>query len=136
MNQITRTTLTDLLQAMLAQSNARAAFICDRRGRIIASAGTWHNELPALLHDLAPAVFPGTKRMAIRLHNPDEAQQVSIPNDALHLVIFWLTGEFFFLVYFAQAIDPHAPPVAVITTCQALRELVSRNEKPWWQFWR
>jgi hypothetical protein len=136
MNQTISAAMTDLLQGLLRQSNARAAFVCDSRGRIVTSAGTWQDELPTLLHDLAPAVFPGTQRMAIELHNPDEAQQVSLPNDALHIVIFWLTEQYFFLMCFGQAINPHAPPVAAIATCQALRALAKGNEKPWWQFWR
>jgi hypothetical protein len=74
--------------------------------------------------------------MAIQLHNPDEAQQVSMPNDALHIAIFWLTEQYFFLMCFGQAINPHAPPAAAIATCQSLRALASKNAKPWWHFWR
>src|SRR5262245_20439624 len=129
MNQTTIATMTDALQRLLDQSDAHAAFVCDSRGRIVTGAGSWQDETPALLRDLAPAVFPGTRRMAVQLQNPDETQQVSLPDDQLHIAILWLTEQYFLLVCFSRAIDPHAPPAAVVACAQALRALASGNDK-------
>lgn len=135
MNQDQVKQVTKTIEAFLKKSNARAALLCEANGSIVGGSGTYSNEDQKLALDLAPGVFPGTRRMAEKL-NVNEAQMVSLPDDNIHILIFWIAQQYFFLAFYHAAVNPHVPPQNAVETCDSIRTVVQSNSQKGWKFWK
>jgi predicted regulator of Ras-like GTPase activity (Roadblock/LC7/MglB family) len=135
MNQDQAKQVTRTIEAFLKKSNARAALLCEADGSVVAGSGAYSNEDRKLAMDLAPGVFPGTKRMAEKL-NVNEAQMVSLPDDNIHILIFWVAQQYFFLIFYPAAVNPHMPPQNAVEACNSIRAIIQPAAQNGWKFWK
>jgi predicted regulator of Ras-like GTPase activity (Roadblock/LC7/MglB family) len=124
--------VTKILEPFLKGANAQAALVCEANGLIVAGSGTYSKDDRELVLGLAPGLFPGTRRMAEKL-NVNEAQMISIDN--LHILIFWVAAQYFFLVFCRVPINPHTPPQSAVAACEAIRAILQPVPKKGWKFW-
>ena len=125
--------VAEILREFCAKGGGPGALVCDGKGKIISSAGMATPAMKKYIAELAPILCPGVKRMADQTGNPDEAQGVSIPEDGLHALIYWLKDENYLFCLFGGQVDPHNPPTATIDLCRELRSQLRKGN--WWKFW-
>ncbi len=135
MNQDQAQRVTKVIEAFLKKSNARAALVCEANGSPVVGSGTYSNEDRKLVLELAPGVFPGTRRMAEKL-NVNEAQMVSIPDDNIYILIFWVAQQYFFLIFYRAVVNPHAPPQNAIEACKSIRTVIQPASQQRRKFWK
>jgi hypothetical protein len=135
MNQDQAKQVTRAIEAFLKKSNARAALLCEAKGSIVVGSGDYNTEDQEIVLGLAPAVFPGTRRMAEKL-NINEAQMVSLPDSNIHVLMFWVAQQYFFLIFYHAALNPHAPPRDAVETCDSIRAVVQPDSQKGWKFWK
>jgi len=125
--------VAESLKEFCTKGGGPGALVCDGKGKIISSAGTVTPTMKNYIEELAPILCPGVKRMADQTGNPDEAQGVSIPEDGLHALVYWLKDENYLFCLFGGQVDPYNPPMASIELCRELRSQMGKGN--WWKFW-
>jgi predicted regulator of Ras-like GTPase activity (Roadblock/LC7/MglB family) len=122
-NSDTARRVTTILEKFLKNSNARAAMVCEGNGSMVVGSGGAGRANREFAMDLAAAMFPAAKRMAEGL-NINEAQQISLPESNVHVLIFWVALEYYFLVFYRTALNPHSPPEDAVEACGSIRALI------------
>jgi hypothetical protein len=109
--------------------NVRAALVCDINGNVVTSSASDSKIEPDILQAIASSVFPGAKRMIEKSGNINEAQSISLPDDDLHLLVFWLAFDYFLLVSFPKPSNPYMPPKSVLVGCTLMRLILQPSQQ-------
>jgi hypothetical protein len=123
----------DLIQhtidGLLRAPNVRTVFVCDINGNVATRSGSESKLEQDILRAIASSVLPATKRMAEKSSNANEAQSISLPDDDLHLLVFWLVFDYFLLVSFSKPTNPYTPPNSIIEACHLIRLILQSPEQ-------
>jgi predicted regulator of Ras-like GTPase activity (Roadblock/LC7/MglB family) len=118
------------ITSLLRAPSVREAFVCDAEGNSPVQGAPSVNDRQDLIRATVAPILPATKRVARELDDSHEAQSISIPEDDLHILVFWLTDEYSLVVTYSVPQDPSKPPYSAIKACHLLRTILQTTGQP------
>ena len=106
----------------------RAVLVCHTDGDVAVGGSGYGGKERKLIREMASSMFPPVIRMVQNSGNKDEAQSLSLPDENLHLLIFWLTAGYYLLVSFSGPQNPYNPPGSAVKTWAVIRSIVQSPE--------
>jgi hypothetical protein len=129
MREISFELIQQATNELMRAPNVRAVFVCQINGDIVVKSDSENKVEQGILQEIASSVLPATKRMAAQSDNANESQSISLPDDDLYLLVFWLAYEYFLIVSFSTPTNPYSPPHSTIKTCNLLRYVLQSEQQ-------
>jgi hypothetical protein len=127
MTETTFDLIQRVIDAFLRAPDIREVVVWDLAAEIAASSGALGDSEIDLLRAMAAGMLPATKRMVEISGNINEAQAMSFPEDNLHLLVFWLTDEYFGVIFYSRPQNPYEPPGTALKACDLIRTILQSH---------